>query len=172
MENNIGDLVEGIKGGTDPVKEGDRVIIVDCSNCPETNGKVGTVIRDVSLEGNPMFELDVPSNFYGEYTLMDSEFDVWALISTEEEEPEEAESESDAVSHPSHYTAGKTEVIDIIAQTVSGYDDPFLGYTLGNVIKYISRAPYKHDDPLEDLKKSREYITFAIEKLEGDSDKQ
>jgi len=84
----------------------------------------------------------------------------------------EVDNNSDSVKQPQHYTQGSIEVIDIIAQTVSGYDDPFLGYTLGNVIKYISRAPYKHDDPLEDLKKSREYITFAIEKLEGDSDKQ
>ncbi|MFD1453246.1 DUF3310 domain-containing protein [Oceanobacillus sojae] len=172
MTKITSEILSEVKGGTEPVKVGDRVLIVNCSNCPETNGKVGTVIRDKSLEDNPMFELDVPSNHYGEYTLMDSEFDVWALISTEEEEPEEAESESDAVSRPSHYTAGKTEVIDIIAQTVSGYDNPFVAHCVGTATKYLNRAPYKHDTPTEDLRKAVAYLNFAIKHLEEKAEKE
>lgn len=73
---------------------------------------------------------------------------------------------SDAVSHPSHYTAGKIEVIDIIAQTVAGYDDPFVAHCVGTATKYLNRAPYKHDTPTEDLKKARAYLEFAIKQLE------
>lgn len=73
---------------------------------------------------------------------------------------------SDAVSHPSHYTAGEIEVIDIIAQTVSGYDDPFVAHCVGTATKYLNRAPYKHDDPTEDLKKAKAYLEFAIKHLE------
>lgn len=74
---------------------------------------------------------------------------------------------TDAVSRPSHYTAGEIEVIDIIAQTVAGYDDPFVGHCIGTATKYLNRAPYKHASPLEDLKKSRAYIDFAIEHMES-----
>ena len=44
--------------------------------------------------------------------------------------------DNDNVSHPSHYTDGKIEVIDFI-------EDKKLGFNLGNVIKYVSRAGKK-----------------------------
>lgn len=78
---------------------------------------------------------------------------------------------SDAVSQPSHYTAGDIEVIDIIAQTVAGYDDPFVGHCVGTATKYLNRAPYKHETPVEDLRKAERYIQFAIEHLTKDDEK-
>ena len=39
---------------------------------------------------------------------------------------------NDNVSHPSHYTDGKIEVIDFI-------EDKKLGFNLGNVIKYVCK---------------------------------
>ena len=60
----------------------------------------------------------------------------------------------DVINHPSHYTRGKTEVIDFI-------EDQQLPYHLGNVIKYIARAGYK-GDKLEDLKKARWYLDRYI----------
>lgn len=42
----------------------------------------------------------------------------------------------DNVNHPSHYTDGNIEVIDYI-------EDKQLGFHLGNVVKYISRAGKK-----------------------------
>ena len=67
----------------------------------------------------------------------------------------------DAVTHPSHYTDGKIEVIDFIR-------DKKLDFCRGNVVKYISRAGKKGDKSkeLEDLKKARQYCDFAIEELE------
>lgn len=65
------------------------------------------------------------------------------------------------VNHPSHYCDGKIEVIDFI-------EDKKLGYHLGNVIKYVSRAGKKDaDKTIEDLKKARWYLDRYIEKLEG-----
>ncbi len=153
------EILSEVKGGTDPVKVGDRVIIVDCSDCPENNGKVGTVINVVTAEYDVMFDLDIPSKAYGVYTYMDADYDEWALVAGEEAEP-------DAVSHPSHYTAGEIEVIDIIAQTVSGYSDPFVAHCVGTATKYLNRAPYKHDTPTEDLRKAVAYLNFAIKHLE------
>lgn len=64
------------------------------------------------------------------------------------------------IDHPSHYNQGSIEVIDYI-------EDKKLGFHLGNVVKYISRAGHK--DPakeLEDLKKASWYLARYIEMLE------
>ena len=67
----------------------------------------------------------------------------------------------DAVTHPSHYTDGKIEVIDFIR-------DKHLDFCRGNVIKYICRAGKKSKETeLEDLRKAMQYCQFAIEELEG-----
>jgi hypothetical protein len=64
---------------------------------------------------------------------------------------------NDPVSHPSHYTTGKIEVKDYIA-------DKNFNFFLGNVIKYVSRAGLK-GDAVTDLLKARQYIDFEIERL-------
>ena len=73
----------------------------------------------------------------------------------------------DKVNSPSHYKQGKFETIEIIEQVTKGYDNSFVGYCVGNTIKYLSRAPFKHETPLEDLKKAYKYLEFAIKELEG-----
>jgi hypothetical protein len=69
---------------------------------------------------------------------------------------------SDAVNHPAHYNAGKLEPIEVI-------EDWKLGFSLGNAVKYIARAPYKGSE-LEDLKKARWYIDRHIQQLERQAD--
>ncbi|WP_373821610.1 DUF3310 domain-containing protein [Veillonella sp.] len=64
----------------------------------------------------------------------------------------------DDINHPSHYTQGDIEVIDYI-------EDKKLGYRLGNVVKYVSRAGHK-DDAIKDLKKARWYLNREIAKRE------
>jgi len=64
---------------------------------------------------------------------------------------------TDMVNHPPHYKAGGVETIDFI-------EAKELGYHLGNVIKYVSRADHK-GNKLEDLKKAQWYLARAIEKL-------
>lgn len=66
----------------------------------------------------------------------------------------------DPVSNPAHYTDGGVETIDFI-------EAKGLGYHLGNVVKYISRAGKKGtNNGLEDLKKAQWYLSRAIEKNE------
>jgi hypothetical protein len=67
-------------------------------------------------------------------------------------------SADDKVNSPSHYKVGGIETIDFI-------EAKQLGYHLGNVIKYISRADYK-DDKLENLKKAQWYLNRAVSQLE------
>lgn len=65
----------------------------------------------------------------------------------------------DPVSHPSHYTDGKIEVIDFI-------EDKKLSFHLGNAVKYIARAGKK--DPtkkVEDLRKAAWYIQRELDRL-------
>lgn len=68
-----------------------------------------------------------------------------------------------SVDHPAHYMAGSTEVIDVI-------EDFGLGFTLGNVIKYVLRSGRK-DDALQDLKKALWYLTYEIQKRSADEAK-
>lgn len=67
------------------------------------------------------------------------------------------------VKSPSHYTQGKYETIDVIREALG--PDKFEGLCIGNVIKYVSRYPYKNG--IEDLKKAQVYLKWAIEALEG-----
>ena len=63
----------------------------------------------------------------------------------------------DPVNHPPHYKQGGIETIDFI-------EAKRLGYHLGNVVKYISRAYAKGG--MEDLLKAQWYLNRAIEKGE------
>jgi len=65
---------------------------------------------------------------------------------------------TDMVNHPPHYKAGGMETIDFIEAKA-------LGYHLGNVVKYITRADHK-GNKLEDLKKAQWYLARAIEQAE------
>lgn len=54
------------------------------------------------------------------------------------------------VDHPQHYNSSEIEVIDAI----EAWD---LGFCLGNVVKYVARAPHKGKSR-EDLKKALWYL--------------
>ncbi|MBT9142312.1 MAG: hypothetical protein DDT29_00706 [Dehalococcoidia bacterium] len=83
---------------------------------------------------------------------------------TETEEKEICEMKPhDPVNRPSHYTAGKIEVIDFI-------DDQRLTYCLGNAVKYITRAGKKDPNKtVEDLQKAAWYLNHETERLEKGS---
>ena len=67
------------------------------------------------------------------------------------------------VNHPSHYNQG-IEPIDII-------ECWRLNFSLGNVIKYVLRSPYKSRE-IEDLEKARWYIDREIERLKKEFEEQ
>jgi len=56
------------------------------------------------------------------------------------------------VDHPRHYSRGKIECIEYIA-------DKNMNYIVGNIFKYLTRYLYKNN-PTKDLKKALKYITF------------
>lgn len=69
--------------------------------------------------------------------------------------PEQPES----VNHPQHY-GGKENPYEAI-KVIEAWNLPF---SLGNVIKYVSRAG-KKGNKLEDLKKAQWYLSREIERL-------
>ena len=67
----------------------------------------------------------------------------------------------DNVNHPAHYKVGGIETIDFI-------EAKGLGYNLGNVVKYITRADHK-GNTMEDLLKARWYLNREIAKHTKDT---
>ena len=67
------------------------------------------------------------------------------------------EPKADPVNNPAHYTVGGIETIDFI-------EAKKLGYNLGNVIKYLTRADHK-GNKMEDLRKAQWYLAREINSL-------
>jgi hypothetical protein len=68
----------------------------------------------------------------------------------------------DMVNHPPHYNKG--------IETTTYIDSWDMGFSQGNVIKYVTRYNLKHDakeKQLEDLKKARWYLDDLIKMVEG-----
>ena len=69
---------------------------------------------------------------------------------------------SDPVNHPSHYTAGRIEVIEFL-------EDQNLPFHLANALKYICRAGKKDSaKTAEDLRKAVWYLNRYIEHVLGE----
>ena len=71
----------------------------------------------------------------------------------------------DVVNHPSHYTAGKIEVIDFIEGCVKQAPDAVVGGLQWQVLKYMSRLWLK-ESPHIDASKARWYLNRLIDKLD------
>ena len=81
---------------------------------------------------------------------------------------EKKEATVDLVNHPPHYNKGGMEVIEVIELVTGGGtdgkrtgDQGFIGYLLGNILKYLLRFRHK-GKPIEDLKKARWYLDKLI----------
>lgn len=69
---------------------------------------------------------------------------------------------ADNVNHPSHYTFGGIELIDVWEATMS--TEALQGLYKGNVMKYLWR--YEHKNGLEDLRKAEFYLKRLIAAVE------
>lgn len=151
-------------------KPGDTVRIVAVKDLDEGGYKIGDTfeVKFVWDERNGVDAKDSNGEYYELYA---EEFEVVR----DEVTPVDLCSELatsltqaiDNVKKPAHYTQGGIEVIEYIEQVTAGYSDGFVAHCAGVVIKYVSRAPHKHAEPTEDLRKAREYLNFAIARLEA-----
>ena len=72
--------------------------------------------------------------------------------------------DKEQVNHPDHYQFGKNNEYEAI-KVIDAWN---LGFSLGNTIKYISRAGKKDKTKeLEDLKKAAWYLNHHIKQLEN-----
>lgn len=69
------------------------------------------------------------------------------------------------VEHPAHYTVGGIETFDFIRAKLP--TDELRGYLKGNIIKYLSRSPFKNEDcGQQDVKKAAWYMKRLAETYE------
>ena len=138
----------------------------------DTQGKHTPSMRRLlvrSMVIDPVRSINKNTKYNVQYSLVEEDGYIEKVIFTVEEEEmcnsktaEDKINKSNPVSHPSHYTDGRIEVIDFI-------QDKKLNFCRGNIVKYISRAGKKGDKAkeIEDLKKARQYCDFEINRLEG-----
>lgn len=74
------------------------------------------------------------------------------------------ESQKDNVNHPDHYTTGKTEVIDILEDLASRYDNPVDAYLVATAAKYLFRSPFKGAQE-QDIRKAVWYLTRLADNI-------
>lgn len=74
--------------------------------------------------------------------------------------------EQDMVHEPPHYQFGKFSARVIIELVGKTYKSASVFYHVGNALKYLMRAPRKNG--LEDLKKAKQSVEFAIENWEAE----
>ena len=72
--------------------------------------------------------------------------------------------ENDPVKSPNHYV-GKIECIDYLRDKLT--PEEFTGFCMGNVLKYSSR--WRKKDGVQDLKKAKVYLEWAIENEEKET---
>lgn len=88
--------------------------------------------------------------------ICDKEFTDELLEKIKDIQPDD-KSQDNQIDHPYHYQSGGMEVIEVIEAFK-------LGFPLGNVIKYILRAPFKGNG-LQDLQKAKWYLDYEIKKI-------
>ena len=68
----------------------------------------------------------------------------------------------DPVNNPAHYTRGKTEAIEVIADAINDAETPYEGFLQGQVLKYMLRMWLK-DNPTQDAEKAQWYLSKLID---------
>lgn len=79
----------------------------------------------------------------------------------------ERHDEDRMVHHPDHYVAGGIEAIDVIQAKLTR--EQFIGYLLGNILKYHMRHNYKNK-PLQDTRKAGWYTNLLAKVLGEETD--
>lgn len=137
------------------IRVGDTVKVIDGRGWIP-NGTIGLVIRSANAGADSLMVTSTMRT--------DAEWEqgVTVYVRPENLELVTLTEKTDTVNHPPHYKAGGVETIDFI-------EAKGLGYHLGNVVKYVSRAGVKDEAKhVEDLRKARWYLDREIERLSAE----
>lgn len=130
-----------------------------CSNCAIKNRCNGDFITAVYEKAK-----NVNNNSLSNAYDIEKNYEIiFGKESEAKEEKVESKAE-DMVNHPSHYTHGGVECIDAITSALSSYEDSVDSWLVGQVIKYLWRAPLKGKYE-EDIKKAQFYLNRLVEKI-------
>ena len=90
----------------------------------------------------------------------------WRIVSQEMDKLEEQEDplHQDSINNPYHYTRGRVEAIDVIADAIAEAPNPMSGFLQGQVLKYMLRLWHKIDAK-EDAEKAKWYLEKLISSL-------
>ena len=122
--------------------------IDDCSECAINNSENGSFICYSKWDEYPN---DIERNY--------------DIVFGNAEDTDDEKKIEDMVNHPSHYTSGGVECIDAITSALSSYEDSVDSWLVGQVIKYLWRAPLKGKYE-EDIKKAQFYFNRLVEKID------
>jgi len=161
-------------------EKGDLIRVVKAVDTPKySNGEIFEVVKrggsydhGVYVKEHNVFIYDTEYEIFRKDGEEDSPLDIVKQAVDEANEMPKRQvngiylrDESDAVEHPNHYTQGRFETIEVIEEITQGYSDGYVAYCVGNALKYLARAPHKHAEPAEDLRKAAKYLEFAIGRL-------
>lgn len=153
-------------------KEGDRVHVIKLNNSKVDfyatlkSGNDGNpfILSDCSdgrFECSSVFKPntgEVGSNKWDYYVLEEDEEDTEAPV------VQRTTDIHDPVNKPSHYMLGDIEVKDVIAIVADKYHKGSVAHNVASALEYLMRSPDKNG--LEDIKKARKCLEFAVENWE------
>lgn len=131
-----------------------------CSNCPISNECTADFISTVYEKAKSIND----NSLLNEYAI-EKNYDIIFGKTSEAKEEKVEDKTEDMVNHPSHYTHGGVECIDAITSALSSYEDSVDSWLVGQVIKYLWRAPLKGKYE-EDIKKAQFYLNRLVEKID------
>ena len=131
-----------------------------CSNCVIKNRCNGDFITAVYEKAK-----NVNNNSLSNAYDIEKNYEIIFGKASETKEEKVEKKAEDMVNHPSHYTHGGVECIDAITSALSSYEDSVDSWLVGQVIKYLWRAPLKGKYE-EDIKKAQFYLNRLVEKID------
>ena len=114
------------------------------------------------VEASPSV-IELLANLALRLTQVEDKIGTDVLKPTDDDETPTQSDSVDNVNSPQHYRHGRFETIELIEDITKKYDDGFVAYCVGNAVKYVDRAPFKHVSPSEDLRKAAWYLTRAAD---------
>lgn len=130
-----------------------------CSNCAIKNRCDGDFITAVYEKAK-----NVNNNSLSNAYDIEKNYEIIFGKASETKEEKVEKKAEDMVNHPSHYTHGGVECIDAITSALSSYEDSVDSWLVGQVIKYLWRAPLKGKYE-EDIKKAQFYLNRLVYKI-------
>ena len=122
---------------------------------------VNRVYRE-EIKFKTVWKAEVENQIGYKFTLTDS--DDFMKVNEPFTRKVDMQEEQDVVHEPPHYQFGKFSARVIIELVGKTYKSASVFYHVGNALKYLMRAPRKNG--LEDLKKAKQSVEFAIENWE------